>query len=107
MQKFFTNNYLIPLILPALMLVNNNKDVVTLNDIYVISIAILILFFLILIVRFFNFCNRYRLDNFFSIAITVNIAINYLYYNNGLVKFYQFFILNTAICGIYFLLFKK
>ena len=107
MQKFVTNNYLIPLILPALMLVNNNKDVVTLNDIYVISIVILILFFLILIIRFFNFCNRYRLDNFFSIAITVNIAINYLYYNNDLVKFYQFFILNTAICGIYFLLFKK
>jgi hypothetical protein len=105
--KFLSNNYFIPLTLPALVIINNNQEVVTLNDIYVISIVVLILFFLIFFVRFFKFCNQYRLDNFLSIAITLNIATNYLYYNNSLVKFYQFCILNVAIFGVYFFLFKK
>lgn len=106
-EKFISKNYLIPLIFPALVIISNNENVITFNDIYVISILVFILFFLIFVFRFLKFYNQYSLGSLLSITITLNIAINYLYYNNSLVKFYQFFILNAAIFGLYFLLFKK
>ena len=92
---------------PGLILYNNNSEVVTHGDIFVLLCLILVIFIIISFFKMSKFLRNYKIDFFLSLFIIFNLTINYIIFKNNFVNFEIFVLISSIYTLFYFLLFNK
>ncbi len=107
LKEFVVKNQLPVLILPALILINNNTEVVTFGDLYLISIIYVSAFIAVSILRFFNIFKKFDIVSFLNFFLIINIVSNYIIFKNNFIEIEYYLLIFLTSLIIYVLTKKK
>lgn len=109
--KFIDNNTKLSIFfilsIPFQILILNNYEVISYQDIFVCLKLLIILTVLFNIFNLINFVKKFRFENLISLLIIINILLNFAIFNNGFITFEIFIIIQVIFIFIYFYFFSK